>query len=94
MYHLKGLIMNKDTLMKSVVIAFLALTTQSALAASPEAEPVVEKCYGIVKAGMNDCATAKESCASSATKDNQKDAYLLMPKGLCAKIAGSSLKPE
>jgi uncharacterized membrane protein len=71
--------MNKDKLMKSVAVAFLTITTQSAMAASTEIEPAVEKCYSIVKAGMNDCATVKASCATSATKDNQSDAYLLMP---------------
>lgn len=86
--------MNTDKLMKSVAVAFLTITTQSAIAASTEAEASVEKCYGIVKAGMNDCATAKASCAASATKDNQGDAYLLMPKGLCVKIVGGSLKPK
>lgn len=43
---------------------------------------------------MNDCATATASCASSATKDKQKDAFILLPKGLCDRIVGGSLKPE
>ena len=85
--------MNKDMLIKSVALAFLTLTSHSALAASTEAEPTTEKCYGIVKAGMNDCATTTASCAGSATKDKQKDAFLLLPKGVCEKIVGGSLKP-
>lgn len=51
----------------------------------------MEKCYGIVKAGMNDCDTSTTSCAGSATKDAQSDAYLLLPKGSCQKIVGGSL---
>lgn len=51
-----------------------------------------EKCYGVVKAGKNDCATKTTSCAGSATRDAQKDAFIAMPKGLCAKLVGSSLK--
>jgi len=85
--------MNKDMLIKSVALAFLTLTTHAALAASTDPEPTTEKCYGIVKAGMNDCSTATASCAGSATKDKQKDAFLLMPKGTCEKIVGASLKP-
>lgn len=84
--------MNKDTLMKSVSVAFLALITQQgALAATSAPEENQEKCYGIVKAGMNDCSTAKSSCAGSSTSDNQKDAFLILPKGLCEKIVGGSL---
>jgi uncharacterized membrane protein len=86
--------MNKETLIKSVAVAFLTLTAQhGAFAATADAQAPTEKCYGIVKAGMNDCATATASCAGSTTIDNQKDAFLLMPKGLCAKIVGGSLKP-
>lgn len=59
--------------------------------ANKEAAPGQEKCYGIVKAGMNDCETAGQSCAGSATKDNQKDAYLFLATGLCKKIVGGSL---
>lgn len=42
---------------------------------------------------MNDYATATTSCADSATKDKQRDAFVFMPKGLCEKIVGGNLKP-
>lgn len=78
-----------EKIVQSAMAAFLVLAaTNTALA---DATPETEKCYGIVKMGANDCATAKASCAGSATKDNQKDAFLLMPKGLCEKIVGGSL---
>lgn len=51
-----------------------------------------EKCYGVVKAGSNDCQTAVSACAGSAKKDNQKDAWIYLPKGSCEKIVGASLK--
>jgi uncharacterized membrane protein len=50
-----------------------------------------EKCYGISKAGKNDCQTATSSCAGTAKKDAQKDAWISVPKGTCAKIVGASL---
>ena len=52
----------------------------------------VERCYGIAKAGKNDCATASSACAGTAKQDYQKDAWVYVPKGSCDKIAGSSLK--
>ena len=53
-----------------------------------------EKCYGVVKAGKNDCQTANSSCAGSSTADNQGDAWVYMPKGMCEKIVGSALEPK
>jgi uncharacterized membrane protein len=58
-----------------------------------EAAPQTEKCYGIVKAGLNDCQTAQAACAGSSTVDKQADAFLLLPKGSCEKIVGGNLKP-
>jgi uncharacterized membrane protein len=71
--------------------AFFVLVASNAAADSKDTS-VMEKCYGVVKIGMNDCATATASCAGSSDKDNQKDAFLFMPKGLCEKIVGGSLK--
>ena len=53
----------------------------------------VEKCYGVAKAGKNDCQTASSSCAGTAKKDGQKDAWVGVPKGTCEKIIGASLSP-
>ena len=52
-----------------------------------------EKCYGISKAGQNDCQTASSSCAGTSKKDAQTDAWIAVPKGTCAKIVGASLTP-
>lgn len=52
-----------------------------------------EKCYGVVKAGKNDCQTAKSACAGTSAKDSQKDAWIYVPKGTCEKIVGASLTP-
>lgn len=83
-----------DKIIHSAVAAFFVLVAvNNTMADTADATPPSEKCYGIVKTGMNDCSTATASCAGSSTKDNQKDAFLLMPKGLCAKIVGGSLEP-
>jgi uncharacterized membrane protein len=54
-------------------------------------KPPMEKCYGIVKAGKNDCQTAASACAGTSKQDGQKDAWLFVPKGSCEKIVGGSL---
>ncbi|WP_243404014.1 DUF2282 domain-containing protein [Zavarzinia aquatilis] len=52
-----------------------------------------EKCYGVAKAGQNDCQTATASCAGTSSVDGQKDAWILVPAGTCAKLNGGSLTP-
>ncbi|AWN74382.1 DUF2282 domain-containing protein [Legionella anisa] len=84
----------RDKLIQSVMTAFFVLVATGSSAADNDTAAATEKCYGISKKGMNDCATATASCASSATKDKQKDAFILLPKGLCDRIVGGSLKPE
>lgn len=71
-----------------IITASTIITTTSSLAAKA---PEQEKCYGIAKAGLNDCKTNTASCAGSAKKDSQPDAFLLLNKGLCEKIVGGSL---
>ncbi|RDE24180.1 DUF2282 domain-containing protein [Motiliproteus coralliicola] len=64
------------------------------LAATPALAGDKEKCYGVAKAGQNDCATKSSSCAGTSKTDNQGDAFLALPKGLCGKLAGGSLNPK
>lgn len=48
----------------------------------------MEKCYGIAKAGQNDCAAGPgTSCAGTSTRDYQGDAWKLVAKGSCEKTA-------
>ncbi|MES9852682.1 MAG: DUF2282 domain-containing protein [Candidatus Thiodiazotropha sp. L084R] len=51
-----------------------------------------EKCYGIAKAGKNDCkAGPGTSCTGSSTADAQGNAWMLVLKGSFEKIVGGSL---
>lgn len=51
-----------------------------------------EKCYGVTKAGHNDCAGETVKCSGHSTEDGQADAWIALPKGLCDKLAVSNLK--
>ncbi|MGH8672411.1 MAG: BufA1 family periplasmic bufferin-type metallophore [Burkholderiales bacterium] len=53
-----------------------------------------EKCYGVAKAGQNDCFTSNNSCAGTTTTDSDREAWVYMPKGTCNKIVGGSLDPD
>jgi len=72
---------------------FLTMTSVTVVNAH-ETPQQTEKCYGVVKAAMNDCSTATASCAGSATKDNQADAFIFTPVGLCSKLVGGHLTAE
>ncbi len=51
-----------------------------------------ERCFGIAKAGKNDCSTATTACPGTSKVDGQPDAWMYVPKGTCKKIDGGSLK--
>jgi uncharacterized membrane protein len=47
----------------------------------------MEKCYGVALAGKNDCqAGPGTTCAGTAKKDYQGDAWKYVAKGTCEKI--------
>lgn len=78
------------------VFALGAMTAVAQQAAGPAAEPTYthEKCYGVVKAGKNDCAATGHSCAGQATKAGGEN-WVYLPKGTCDKITGgSTTKPN
>lgn len=88
---------NLDKIIQATVTTLLALATTSAWASSQEKQNTLaekEKCYGIVKAGQNDCNTATQSCAGSATKDKQRDAFIFLPKGTCERIVDGKLSAK
>ncbi len=53
-----------------------------------------EKCYGVAKAGKNDCQTPVSSCAGTSKKDGEGHTFILVPKGTCDKIVGASTMPK
>jgi uncharacterized membrane protein len=74
-------------------VAALAMASTAAYAADTKAmdKPAMEKCFGVAKAGKNDCAAGTHSCAGQATKDMDKASFVSLPAGVCGKLAGGSL---
>ncbi|MGH8857510.1 MAG: BufA1 family periplasmic bufferin-type metallophore [Polaromonas sp.] len=58
------------------------------------AKEKLEKCYGINAVAKNDCAEGEHSCAGHATKARETKSFVMLPAGVCSKIAGGSLKPS
>ncbi|MDN3608737.1 DUF2282 domain-containing protein [Vibrio ostreicida] len=82
--------MKKSNLAVTAAITGLLALGGTALTAAPAAAAEKEKCYGVSKAGKNDCATKTSSCAGTAKEDNQSDAFVVVPKGLCGKLSGGN----
>lgn len=77
----------------STVLIASAFATALSLGALTSAQAAdMEKCYGVAKAGKNDCKAGSHSCAGHATKDRDPESFVVLPKGLCAKLAGGSLQ--
>ncbi len=82
--------MTRNALAISAIAAAIALASTS----SPVFAAEDEKCYGVAKAGSNDCETATNSCAGTSVADAQGDAWVYVPKGLCEKLVGGSLETK
>lgn len=81
--------------------AALAATLALGIAANAAQaqQPKMEKCYGVALAGKNDCkAGAGTSCAGTATKNYQGNAWKLVKAGTCTSIktpkGNGSLTPK
>ena len=86
----------RQILIASAVAAALSMPLSSIAQNGPMPKPKfeTEKCYGVAKAGKNDCQTANSSCAGTSKKDAQGDAWIYAPAGTCEKLVGGSLKSK
>ena len=88
--------MNHQATIQAALAGILALgiaTTAAAGPATPKANQ--EKCFGIAKAGQNDCGTAKHACAGEgAKKDNDPNEWKYVDKGTCEKVGGKTSAPK
>jgi uncharacterized membrane protein len=83
--------MNKRVIIASALAA--AVAAPSLALAAPASAPKfkAEKCYGIAKAGHNDCAsTGNNSCAGLSKVSGDPRAWLFVPAGYCDRIVGAS----
>ena len=68
----------------------------ASLAATPANASKMEKCYGITKAGKNDCAAkdGSHSCATYSAKDADENDWMMLPEGVCDRIVGGIVEKE
>jgi uncharacterized membrane protein len=74
----------------AAIAGLIALGATACLAANgPAKQPEdTEKCFGVAKAGQNDCRSARHSCAGTSKQDKDPVDFKYVPKGTCDKMGG------
>ena len=80
-----------DRIIQSAFASLLAVGLAAGASQAFAAKGDTEKCAGIVKAGKNDCGTSKSACAGQIKADNDPEAWISVPKGVCERIAGGKV---
>jgi uncharacterized membrane protein len=87
--------MNKRQALVAAALASVCaanVSAQGQMDMQPKGEQ--EKCYGVAKAGQNDCGTATHGCAGQAAVDNDPAEWRSVPKGSCEKGGGKLSPPQ
>ena len=91
--------MNKRFILASALAT--AVAAPALMSAQEKGKPApapsfkAEKCYGIAKAGKNDCAsTGNNSCGATSKVNSDPRAWIYVPAGYCERIVGGSLKAK
>lgn len=81
--------------LNTLLVSAVALTVAGGAAVAKAQDAEKEKCYGVVKAGSNDCAASNgaHSCAGHSTADKGAGEWIALPVGICEKLSGGSLTP-
>ncbi|MDP3610728.1 MAG: DUF2282 domain-containing protein [Rubrivivax sp.] len=79
--------MNQRLIVSSALASALALGLVGQVAAQDKGK---EKCYGIAKAGQNDCGNlaGTHSCAGQSKVDNDPGEWKYVAKGTCKDMTG------
>jgi uncharacterized membrane protein len=80
--------MHKPMVAAAIAGLFALGAASSALAQDKKGQ---EKCWGVAKAGQNDCANSKagHSCAGQSKQDNDPYDFKMVKTGTCTKMGGS-----
>jgi uncharacterized membrane protein len=82
--------MNQRAMIAAAAMSLMSLTLVATPASAQESAK--EKCFGIAKAGQNDCAnlSGSHSCAGQSKVDMDKGEWKYVAKGTCKTLKGLS----
>lgn len=85
--------MDQKALVAAAVAGLFALGANTGALAQKKDQ---EKCWGVAKAGQNECGSNKtaHSCAGQSTKDYDPDDFKVVKAGTCVQMGGSLTQGE
>ena len=83
--------MNQKSLVAAAVAGLFALGAASGTALAQDMKKDQEKCWGVSKAGQNDCGSNKtaHSCAGQSKADYDSNDFKVVKAGTCVQMGGS-----
>ncbi len=83
---------DSHSIIKGAVVGLFLTGLVTASGSVLAANTAKEKCFGIAKAGQNDCGSKKNkhSCAGQSKVDNDPNDFKAVPKGSCHKMGGKT----
>lgn len=88
--------MNRDLLIRSALAGVFAAGVTLGSAAFAQDKKGQEKCWGVAKAGQNDCGSNKtaHSCAGQSKADYDPNDFKVVKAGTCEKMGGSLVQGQ
>ena len=77
----------KSILISTAVTSLIAFGAIS-MSAQAADDANTEKCYGVAKAGKNDCAANGHACQGQSKAEGNAKEWIYVPAGTCARIVG------
>jgi len=83
--------MNKEMMARTAIAGLMTLGMISAGSAAAADDKDMEKCWGIAKAGQNDCGSNKtaHSCAGQSKMNYDPNDFKAVKTGTCQTMGGS-----
>ena len=88
--------MDKELMARSAVAGLMSLGLLAAGSALAQDNKDMEKCWGISKAGQNDCGSNKtaHSCAGQSKMNYDPNDFKAVKTGTCVQMGGSLTQGE
>lgn len=84
--------MNQQQAIRAALSGLVALAL-SGTAAAQDAPKGMEKCFGVAKAGQNDCSSGAHACAGQSKVNNDPKEFKFIKAGTCASMGGKLPAP-
>jgi len=83
----------RNSLIAAAIAGALSVAAAGLVLAADADKEGKEKCYGVAKAGKNDCAASGHACAGQAKKDGDPKEWIYLPTGTCERLINGRTGP-